>query len=290
MRLHCWKDLRDRVQQHGRLAINMRTSELSDLLLRGRYYNIYEWSHEQAAISKRTVSAIQRERLGAYFKKRLAFDDAFVDGQKFRLRYIESGRCWSGAWGQFCAVLKTEFAERATRLAYVRGDSLNTYLDRSGNIDVSAVTGNAALHSSRHALAAIKHADLVSLTPEADWPWMLCSNLDYIEAIMGVDVTSDSVGEIRITYNEKKTLWDLAFADFGRKLEPGERALTHDFVTILRETSARGIPVVEVVTCSNSWPLPRKTDGHSFGYRTRLVVWFVPPMQSPMSSWPMTLL
>jgi len=118
--------------------------------------------------------------------------------------------------------------------------------DSSGGIDVSAVTGDAALHSSRHALATIKHADVVSLTPEVEWPGLLCSNSDYIEAIVGVDVTNDSVGEVRIMHDEKKTLWDLAFADFGRKLEPGERALTHDFATILRETNSRGIPIVAV--------------------------------------------
>ncbi|MCI0620985.1 MAG: hypothetical protein L0387_04820 [Acidobacteria bacterium] len=236
----------NRVQQHGRVAINMRTSELSDLLLRGRYYNIYEWSQEQAVISKRPANAIQRERLGDYFEKRMAFDGAFVDGQKFRYGTLTLGGAGPVEWGQFCAVLKAEFAESASRLAYVRGDSLNTYSDISGNIDVSAVTRDAAPHSSRHALAAIKHADEVSSTPAAEWPDLLCSNSDYIEAIMGVDVTSDSVKEVRITQDEKKTLWDLAFADFGRKLEPGERALTHDFATILRETNARGIPIIEV--------------------------------------------
>lgn len=236
----------DRVQQHGRVAINMRTYEFSDLLLRGRYFNIYEWSLEQAQISKRSVNAIQRERLGGYFEKRMAFDGAFVDGQKFRYGTLNLGGAGPVEWGQFCVILKAEFAERATRLAYVRGDSLNTYSDSFGNIDVSAVTRDAALHSSRHALATIKHADVVSSTPEAEWPGLLCSNSDYIEAIMGVDVTSDSVGEVRITHDEKKALWDLAFADFGRKLEPGERALTHDFATILRETNARGIPVVSV--------------------------------------------
>jgi len=236
----------NRVQQHSRVAINMRTSDLSDLLLRGRYYNIYEWSQEQAAISRRPVNAIQRERLGPYFEKRMALDGAFVDGQTFRYGMLNLGGAGPIEWGQFCAVLKAEFAESASRLAYVRGDSLNTYSDSSGNIDVSGVTRDAALHSSRHALAAIKHADVVFSTPEPEWPGLLCSNSDYIEAIIGVHVTSDSVGEVRITHDEKKTLWDLAFADFGRKLEPGERALTHDFATILRETSARGISILEV--------------------------------------------
>ena len=117
----------DRVQQHGRVAINMRTSEFSDLLLRGRHYNIYEWSQEQALISKRPVNMIRRERLGDYFEKRMAFDGAFVDGQKFRYGTLNVGGAGPVMWGQFCAVLKAEFAESAIRLAYVRGDSLNTY-------------------------------------------------------------------------------------------------------------------------------------------------------------------
>jgi hypothetical protein len=237
----------ERVQQHSRVAINMRTFDLSDLLLRGRYYNIYEWSQEQAAISKRPVNAILRERLGVYFEKRMAFDRAFVDGEKFRYGTLNlAGAGPVEWWGPFCIILKVEFAERATCLAYVRSDSLNTYLDSSGNVDIAAVAGDAASHSSRHVLAAIKHADAVFSTPEADWPGLLCSSSDYIEAITGVDITRDSVGEVRITRDERKTLWDLAFADFGRKLEPGERALTHDFATILREANARRIPIVEV--------------------------------------------
>lgn len=82
--------------------------------------------------------------------------------------------------------------------------------------------------------------------PEDSWPILLCSDQDYLEAIFVAPLRPAQVQEIRIGAADQKTLWDLAFDSFTRKLDAGERALGQDFVDILTLLSEHALKLVEV--------------------------------------------
>jgi hypothetical protein len=63
---------------------------------------------------------------------------------------------------------------------------------------------------------------------------MVCSNAQYVEVIIGSQITPDILEEIRVSEPEYAYLWEIAFFAFKRKLTPGERALAHDFTAILQ--------------------------------------------------------
>ena len=55
-------------------------------------------------------------------------------------------------------------------------------------LETLALQEDVALHSHRHFLAALKHGSTLSSVSIDEWPKMLCSNDDYIEAIFIADV------------------------------------------------------------------------------------------------------
>jgi hypothetical protein len=70
---------------------------------------------------------------------------------------------------------------------------------------------------------------------------MLCCSDTYIEALYTGKIELENVAEVRVAKAQMNQLWDLAFEDFSRRLEPGERALANDFIQLLGSVRARRI-------------------------------------------------
>ena len=224
----------ERVIQDGLVSLNMRPWVFSTLLAKGRYQNIYEWAQEQADLSGRSVDEILHEKLGSYFSGRIAFDACFEQGRRFRYGALNIGGAGPTRYGAFCVVLASGFSQGSGPVAYLMRDSLNDYVDVNGNVDTEGIRLDAALHGSRHHLTALKHSDTVLSVAEHGWPSLVCSDSGYIEAIFLADVTRQEIDEARIPEQEYQRLRALAFDDFSRCLDEGERALVQDFVDILR--------------------------------------------------------
>ena len=69
----------------------MKLFVIGDLLNGRAYQNKHEWAHEQVGHSGRTPDEILRENLGSYYEKRIAFDNAFNDGVRFRYGALNAG-------------------------------------------------------------------------------------------------------------------------------------------------------------------------------------------------------
>jgi len=228
------------IQQRGAISINMRPSVLRDFLQSEKYLNIYEWCAEQARLSGRVASQIFAEKLGAYHVRRLAFDALLTRANQFRYGALSIGGLGAQHYGQFCTALRTNFPERCPSLAYLWGDSLNSYTDPLGNIDEPALCAGAADHIHRHLIGALKHGSHACKAAESEWAGLLFADSDIIEAVFIADVSLAAVEEVRIAKADYQQLWDLAFADYGRKLKDAELALAFDFVKIRRaEVDAR---------------------------------------------------
>ena len=235
----------DEVSSKGRVSVNMRPWITADLLQGGKYYNMYEVVDEDAAFSGRDSDELLRERLGKYYKKRTSFARLFEEGHKFRYGALNIGGAGTPSYGPFCVVLKQSFPETSERVAYVKQDSLNGYTDEDGNLDRVSFQKDLACHSHRQYLAALKHAHELEIRKD-EWPKMLCSNADCVEAIFIAVVEVSKIEEVRVPAIEHKRLWDLCFNAHGRKLTDEERALGHFFRQILRAKRDRNIKLSEV--------------------------------------------
>jgi len=89
----------------------------------------------------------------------------------------------------------------------------------------------------------MKHIDDIPRTDAGGWDSMVCSDRSYIEAIFDARPGRQEVSEIRLPASCYDRLWDIAFADFSRPLEPGEKAEANDFAQLLDAAGTAGIAV-----------------------------------------------
>lgn len=235
------KRFADRVRKDGHISINMRQSVLLSFLVSSAHQNIYEWAAARAVRSTKTQEEIMRQQLGTYYEKRTAFDGFFTDGDKLRYGALNVGGAGASHYGDFCTVVKSASAEHKFRVAYLRGDSLKTYMLPASRVDGTAVERDAAPHSHRHCIATIKHARDVVGTAETDWPTILCNSEDFIEAIFAGEFVANDIECVRMIRADHEALYEFAFEDFQTKLNKSEKIEIDNFILILDELVRCGI-------------------------------------------------
>ena len=234
------------VENQGCVSINMRQSVLISFLSLGRHQNIYEWADYRARMSGRSPDAVMRERLGSYYEQRIAFDNHFDHGRQFRYGALNIGGLGTTAYGEFATCLDNRSFAVGAELAYLRTDSLKTYLLPGPAVDEVTLCTELAPHSHRQFLAVLKLAAIIPLEPAPRWPVLLCSCDDYVEAIFTAEVTWKDVAQVRMGRSDHELLFEYAFNSFREPLSEADRSLVNGFVLILQKLEEYGIPL-EVV-------------------------------------------
>jgi hypothetical protein len=228
----------------GRVSINMPQGTLINFLVSGRHQNLYEWAAERAKCSSKPPDEITREKLGAYYERRMAFDGFFRHGTSFRYGTLNIGGLGCRVpYGEFCLVFKDCLSKNREESAYLRSDTLNTYLLPGCVIDEAAIRTDAAPHSHRHLLAAIKCGLDASKRSEDEWPALLCSERDFIEAIFTGEAAVGDLEAVRMAKADHELYFDYAFEDFRAKLSASDRLLIETFVAILILLERHGVPL-----------------------------------------------
>jgi hypothetical protein len=231
-----------RVADEGRISLNMRLSTLlAFLITAGRHENMYEWVAARARRSTLTEDEILHARLGAFYERRRAFDDHFTNGKSFRYGALNMGGSGATNYGDCCAVVGAPPV--AWELAFLRSDSLLTYLKPGLSVDEDLLAADAAPHSHRHQLALLKHEADVESLPDARWPDMLCCNDDYVEAIFVGELLPSALACVRMPRISYDLYFDLAFEDFRTRLDDANRTVVENFVMVLDALKARLIPL-----------------------------------------------
>ncbi len=83
-------------------------------------------------------------------------------------------------------------------------------------------------------------------TLEDEWPSLLCSENEYVEAIFVGDVPSTSSETIRMAKVDYDDLFQSAYEDFSRGLDDVERFRIDTFVMILQQLEAHNITLENV--------------------------------------------
>jgi hypothetical protein len=222
------------VDAKGVLSINVGLLVAVELVNGKKHQNIYEWADEQAALSSRPRETILRERLRNFYDRRITFDSMFVDGESMRYGALNAGGVGATAYAPYCLVLSRKLQENTERLAFLPGDSLKVCFDSNGKFDPVLLEKTATPHACRGFLVARERVKEVLVSEPTQWPLLVISQDWYFEAIFIADVSVEAIDVIRVSKLEYERIWDLAFANFGRKLGDAERALVHDFVQLKR--------------------------------------------------------
>lgn len=204
---------------NSRISLNLPPSVLASFSRTGRYINIHGWAREQEELSGRSSDLCLQEKLGVFYKRRIIFDNFFINGDKFVYAAVNAGGTgFSSKFGTFCSVFQAGFPSETDDVAYIADDSLSCCFDATNNFLFNRLSELIAPHSHRDSLAALKlHQQVVSSSP-ALWSYLVLSDDSYIEAILSESPAFSLVSEVRIKRKHYDELWDLAFANFGRKL------------------------------------------------------------------------
>lgn len=218
-----------RVKQEGRIAINIRPTNLLDFLSFERFLNIHQWADVKANRSSKNREALMQDKLGEYYAKRIAFDQHFENGQEFKSGALSIGGMGATKYGEYCIRLRSEVAEAWTGLGYLQSDSLNYYLTDDLRVDEAKLKKSCATHSHKHLLAALKHAAQIGKTEETHWPNMLSNNDEYIEAIYSDKLYRTDVEAVGISETDYDLCFEYSYNEFQEKLGDEDRYFVETF-------------------------------------------------------------
>ena len=213
----------ERVRHTGRISINMVPEVLRGFLDAREHRNIYERASAKAKDSRTAREEILRKELDTYYERRIAFEGSFEDGERFRYGALNIGGLGASTFGLFCVVCKDHVSSTLPEVAYLRADSLETYLLPGPVVDEAKIRRDASPHSHRQCLAALKHADEVPRLDELQWPALLCSGVDYVEAIFTAQLTPEDVQVIRMSRTEHNRLLSDHVIEASRAMPSGDQ-------------------------------------------------------------------
>jgi len=224
------------VESMALIAINLRLFVITEILNGIPYKNIHEWAQEQAVLSGKNKDEILRERLKGFYDKRMAFDQAFQEGECFRYGALNAGGLGLSNYGLYCTVLTHNFHDTLIHSACFSGDSLEICFSKSSTFDPTALIQSIAPFSHRHWLATSQLIADIDTAQQSDWSQLLIStdSKQYFEIIFIGEVTLNDLKCIRVSTKEYQQKWDLAFASFDKSLSEPERAEDQDFIQLLR--------------------------------------------------------
>ena len=233
-------------ESEGRVSINLRQTVLIEFLTFGRHLNIHGWAKERARLSGRSAEVLLRERLGAFYERRVAFDNSFDRGHEFHYGTLSTGGLGAKQYGEYSTVFADGGLVERCQVAYLRCDSLQTYVTPELQVDLLTLGGDVASQENRHLLAALKMGRRVCTCPEERWHSMLCSGADYVEAIFVGDATPADLERVRMSRIDYEGFWHFAFESVRNKLSDAERSLVEGFVLLLSLLRQKNIPLEAV--------------------------------------------
>lgn len=227
-----------KVMNDGRIACNMGLEAFYGFLTSGKYMNVYEYADKIAPKAGKAPAVIVKECLGVYHEKRLAFDGSFEQGSEFKYGALNIGGSGATRYKGLSAVIKHEISENTPETTYVKHDSLNHYVSKSGVVNFKLFKKEIAEHTHRKYLSTLKHIGDIQTTLESNWPNMLCNEDDYIEAIFIKEILLDSLEEVRIQQTTKSY-----YENFAADPDPDLQTKAQVFMCVVHDLKQKGINV-----------------------------------------------
>ena len=221
------------VENRCRLTLNVKLFVLVDILSGGEYLNVHQRALLDSELFGRTIDEMLHASLQGWYARRLAFDDSFDRGHEFLCAGLTAGYGGLRAYDPICIELRTQFFGAADPLAYLPGDSLKVCFSGSDAFDAKLFSSAVSAHSHRQFLTATKYADKALSNPIADWPNIVSSPADYIEAIFVGKVDVSAICIVQILKEEYDRLLALVVTSIGSRLQLAEQTLVYLFRKVL---------------------------------------------------------
>jgi len=186
----------------------MTESVLNNVLIEGRYKNIYEVKREDKELLERlgksTISHDEalRRHLKEHSESRIVFDYTFDDGEKLRYGALNIGGLGLTDFGPICVVMKREQVEKYSSLAFVSEDS-ERYVEKD-HVNIDRLKQDISDKEHVHLLAVLKHETEVERTSPEEWTTMICCTRGkhdhvYVEAVTKDEILNTHIEAVRMS-------------------------------------------------------------------------------------------
>jgi hypothetical protein len=146
------------------------------------------------------------ESQGRHFGGRQNFEDLWEHGRRFVYGAVNGGGVGVEGFGPICLVLADVEAEAPDALGVFPEDTVKRYADAGGAVDGARALSEATAWEDRAELAVVERASEAAAAVEADWPPMLCSDGDYLEAVVTGPLPLRAVAQVRMPDPLRKRL------------------------------------------------------------------------------------
>ncbi|MBF0175040.1 MAG: hypothetical protein HQL83_16610 [Magnetococcales bacterium] len=237
------RDMSALVFSTGNVTVNMRIDVMNQFFATEHMTNIYEWAKEHSLRHGRTQEELLREKLGRWYEQRVKFDEAFIDGNQFRYGALNIDSLGPSKFGDLCVVIKEPFWDDHP-VAYLKGDSLKTFMDSHHNLLEDRLRVSVSSKDRRHQMMALKHSPHLTQWEKKDWPRKVCSTDEFVEAIFVKSFTSSQIQEVRIDKGLFFRMNNIAFNKNARiQCTPEEIFQANSFEIINKILHRLGIPL-----------------------------------------------
>jgi hypothetical protein len=216
-----------------KITINVKLYVIFDLINNGRYLNMYEAADQYAQALGVARDEVLRSWLGAFYERRITFDRAFQDGEKFIYGALSASGGGLREYDPYCVQLIDQFYASAAALAFLPGDSIGICFSAGGEFNEAGTCAMITPHSHRHILAACKNWSDALSSAMPNWPQLMNTKANYIEALFIGNITLASIDRVQILKSEYDRMISLVLRTIGRKIESAEHTLVYCFRAVL---------------------------------------------------------
>jgi hypothetical protein len=224
----------DEVSRTGQISLNRKPMDLRNELEAKQFDNIYRKVRPRLRHSSRSEDQIMAGENPDYHRKRKGFQKVFRGEDDFIYGALNTGGMGALGFDRFCVILSPVRLAANCGMAYLRGDSLQTYVQPSGSVKRAKLAADCASEAHKHHLCALKHSKLVPTWKPQEWCALVCNNDDYVEAVIGGPVSTKHATAVRMFRSEYTRYWHMAFDENRRDLDDLNIRLADDFDRIDR--------------------------------------------------------
>ena len=192
----------DFVEKNWCISINLKPSEVTGFLISGKYKNMYQVIEEDLKELRRergtniSKEKAAKNRIGPFYEKRKIFENRFKNSARFIYAAFNIGGLGLKKYGDFSLIIHQKKIEKLSSCAFLKKESI-TYIENNG-LNTAQLKKDTADRETVHFLAAIKNEEKVQVTSAKEWPNIVCSKNDYMEAVTTDEISPAHIDTLRV--------------------------------------------------------------------------------------------
>ncbi len=220
------------------ISINLKQSEINSFLISGIYKNMYQVIEDDLRVLRReqgldiSIEDAARNRMGIHYGKRKTFENQFEDGDRFIYAAFSIGGLGLKKYGNFCLIIHQKEIEKFSSCAFLRKESI-AYVDNDV-LNIEQVKKDTANSKTVHLLAAIKNEKEIPDKAKEEWPEMICSEKDYIEALTIDEISVGHISTVRVSKESENTYYNYLYKSYSSRLDEAEKRQLGNYRDMLK--------------------------------------------------------